>query len=191
MNYNFCERLAFSKGVRSVDDLQTIQDILPGCVIVVASSPEQDRRGVDYVAALRGGAEVLIDAKTRERGCSRFWLGEPELAIEKWSICPSPSHQRKVGWTLDEAKITDMILYIWDRSDTDIAYLVGFQTLRIAARQNINEWFSRYVSGRQRNVDERGNFKYHSEAVFVPASEVMRAMTQAQSFQRRELMSNT
>ncbi len=47
-----------------------------------------DKHGVDYIATLRKGAEVYVDAKTRRAGCSRWWRNGEEVAIEKWSIMP-------------------------------------------------------------------------------------------------------
>ena len=100
MTYDFDERLAFSKGKRQSTDETTILSLLDGCVTVTASSTELDRRGVDYVATLRGGAEVYIDAKTREQGCSKYWKNsEPELAIEIWSVLPGGEIQCGKGQT--------------------------------------------------------------------------------------------
>ena len=172
--YSFTERLQFSKGARQDTDAATILSLLDGCVSVESASVALDKQGVDYVATLRRGSEVFIDAKSRERGCSRFWNGNPELAIERWSVMPGGKYSQaspKTGWTLDEAKKTDMILYTFDPSDCDIAFLFPFQSLRIAARRNITEWERRF------KVDVQDSGSWQSQAVFVPAPDVITAVT--------------
>lgn len=174
MTYDFQERLSFSKGTRQTSDEATIMEILDGCVSVTTSGVELDKKGVDYIAKLRAGAEVYVDAKTRESGCSKYWKkGEPELAIEIWSVLPMGKYQTRVGkagWTLDEAKITDMVLYTFNSSDSDTAFLFPFQSLRMAARRMARHWMRNF------KVDIQDSGSWQSQAVFVPASEVIRAM---------------
>lgn len=174
MTYDFQERLSFSKGERQSTDQSTIKSLLDGCVTVATTSTELDRMGVDYIATLRKGAEVYVDAKTRERGCSRFWkLGEPELAIEIWSVYPGGKYNTqkgKTGWTLDEAKVTDMVLYTFNPTDCGTAFLFPFQSLRIAARRMVKHWMQRF------KVDIQDSGSWESQAVFVPASEVIAAI---------------
>lgn len=176
MTYDFQERLSFSKGERKQSDALTIKALLDGCVTVTESSVAMDRMGVDYIATLRRGAEVFIDAKAREKGCSRYWKnGDPELAIEIWSVMPggrfgTPRDKAKPGWTIDEAKITDMILYTFSFQDCSTAFLFPFQSLRIAARRMASHWMRRF------KVDIQTSGGWQSQAVFVPASEVIQAI---------------
>lgn len=176
MIYDFQERLEFSKGARQSTDLETIASLLDGCRSVVAAPKSLDVQGVDYIATLRRGAEVYIDAKTRTKGCSRYWrFGEPELAIEKWSVMPAQAcPQGKTGWTLDEAKVTDMVLYTFDKADSPYAYLLPFQSLRMAARRMIEVWMQIYKVDRQ--TSNQSGRTYHSQAVLVPASVVFAAI---------------
>lgn len=175
MIYNFQNRLAMSKGARLDTDKETIHRLLDGCVSVETACTSLDKIGVDYVAKLRRGAKVYVDAKTRERGCSRYWNGCPEVAIEIWSVMPlgkykTPPERAKAGWTLDESKITDMILYIWHVQDSEIAYLLPFQNLRMATRKNIRNWMSKYKN------DIQDSECWQSRAVFVPVNEVIQAV---------------
>lgn len=176
MTYDFQERLQFSKGARQESDLATIMALLDGCVSVTANDVEGNDNGIDYIATLRRGTQVLIDAKAREKGCSRYWKNmQPELAIETWSVMPggrfnTPSRNAKAGWTLDESKMTDMILYTFDSADCSTAFLFPFQSLRMAARRMVKHWIRRY------KVDVQTSGNWQSEAVFVPASEVISAM---------------
>ena len=173
--YNFKDQLTISKGNRSCSDEDTIRRLLAGTVSVVVANENMDKIGVDYIATIRGGAQVFIDIKTREIGCSKYWRSDPELAIEKWSVMPGgkysiPLDRQKAGWTIDESKITDMVLYVWHPSDSKTAYLLPFQSLRMATRANIAHWMGIY------KTDIQDSGKWQSQAVFVPASVVISAI---------------
>lgn len=175
--HDFNLSLAWSKTNRQYEtDAASILDMLDGCESVSSSSAKMDKLGVDYIATLRGGAEVYIDAKARRPGASRqagWSADDPLLAIEKWSVAPGGKYhteKSKTGWTLDESKITDMILYTFDQSDTPSRFLLPFHSLRIAARRFIKHWSSRY------GLRTQDNARYESQCVFVPSSEVILAM---------------
>ena len=150
-----------------------IQAWLDGCVGVRPATDEEDRNGVDYWATLRHGAVVGIDHKLREAGCSRFWRGgPPELALEIWSVIPMAGAPRGVvGWTLNQAKNTDYILYTFDAGDSDRAYLLPFQLLRMSFIRYMRTWDKRY------EVHDQDSGRWKSRAVFVPAPVVVRAVT--------------
>jgi len=171
----FDVKLAFSRGQRELTDMETLRTLIPGCVSVIKTPTETDKTGVDYIASLRRGAEIWIDAKTRELGASRFWRNGPELALEIWSVRPNgkystPREQAKVGWTLCEANQVDMILYTFDASDSEDVFLVPFQHLRMAFQQNFSEWSVRY---HRKNQD---SFQWESQCIFVPADIVLKAI---------------
>lgn len=182
MTYDFHERLAFSTGARQATDADTIMKLLDGCVSVRPTETIGNDNGVDFIATLRGGAVVNIDVKTRQAGCSRYWnrsTKEPELAIEKWSVMPGGQYdtsedRAKAGWTIDESKATDMILYTFDPSDSCLAFLLPFQSLRLAARRMIQNWMKRFKVDVQQSC--RGTSKWQSQCVMVPASEVISAI---------------
>jgi hypothetical protein len=175
--HDFQTSLNWSKSNQQYDsDVSAIKDMLQGCVEVSSASVELDRLGVDYIAKLRGGADVLIDAKARRQGASkqRGWsCDDPLLAIELWSVTPGGKYKTtfgKTGWTLDEGKLTDMVLYTFDSADCDLRYLLPFHSLRMAARRNIRNWEQRF------GLRVQDNRTFESQAVFVPASEVIMAM---------------
>ena len=176
--YTFDGRLAYTRGVREATDIETIKAMLPGCRNVVKTEIAQDKTGIDYVATLRHGGQVCIDAKTRVAGASRWWKKEPELALETWSVMPdgkysTPYGISKIGWTLSERTEVDLILYTFDQKDSDVAYLLSFQMLRTAFVHNRKEWAARYKVGKQ------DSFRWESEAIFVPASIVLQAIMDA------------
>ncbi len=86
----------------------------------------------------------------------------------------TPDSRKKTGWTLDESKITDLILFTWDKYDCDFAYLLGFQTLRVAARKNIGGWMRTF------KTDVQDSKSWESLAVFVPIRTVLDAMRDVQ-----------
>lgn len=189
--YDFAERLAFSHGRRAGVDTHTLKDLIPGCVEVRKNDVTKNDRGVDFIATLRGGAELNIDHKARDVGCSRYWryvqpelaLGfgegtspqsmtggrEPELSLETWSVCPEHGGSGVAGWTLDESKLTDYTYHTFDLSDSDEVFLLPFQLLRMAFRNNHKTWCEAFRVERQVTPSEKGRNGWTSECVFVPA----------------------
>lgn len=165
--YSFDTMLAYSRGVRERTDLDTIAALIDGCKDVAKTDVATDRAGVDYVATLRGGAQVFIDAKARTPGCSRFWRYVPELALEVWSVRPESHQPGKVGWTLSEASIVHYVLFTFDPSDTKEVFLYPFQLLRMAFRRNLKAWRDK---GYKTDIQSSGAWR--SECLFVPESVV-------------------
>jgi len=168
--YDFEEQLAFSKGKRQKTDTATIQQMIAGCVSVEIAPTEMDRAGIDYIAILRGGAQIFIDAKARDAGCSQYWKDGPELALEDWSVIPENGRRGKVGWTLDEGKQTNLVLFTFDLQDTEQCFLLSFQLLRVAFRHNYRQWREQYKN------DTQCSNGWRSHCIFVPASAVFDAI---------------
>jgi len=173
--YDFDTMLAYSRGVRESTDLYTIKALIDGCTNVSKTDTATDRAGVDYVATLRGGAKVLIDAKARTPGCSRFWRNGPELALEVWSVLPNKGKGQdgKTGWTLSESSGVHYILFTFDAADTPEVFMYPFQLLRMAFRRNLTEWKKEY------KVDRQSSGQWQSECVFVPEKVVWDAIRRA------------
>lgn len=193
MKYDFHEQLAFSRGARLESDLLTIQSMIDGCTHVVQADQEQDRAGVDYIAHLRRGAQIKIDAKARSKGASRYWRSGPELQLEIWSVRPGGKYQTsqarlKAGWTLSESTDVDMILFTYDPTDTKECFLVPYQPLRIAFRRHLVDWKTTYKFDVQETPGSRG---WESECVFVPASVVFAAIEKAGCGERRHPIDNS
>lgn len=177
--------LAFSAGRRCDSDAVTIMRMLDGCERVhVTGGGALNRLGVDYVAVLRGGAEVFVDAKARRKLPERVrWSHGPDLQLETWSVVPGtcPDCPRgKPGWTVDESKITDLVLFTFDPEDTKLCYLVGHQHLRMAMRRNYDAWATRWGPPKPQTTPCtrcRGAHSYESRCMFVPAAEVLDAIS--------------
>ena len=166
---SFIKDLEMSRGIVCATDLATIQSMIPGCKDVRIATISQDKAGTDYIATLRGGAEILIDGKTREKGVRAKWRNHhiPELALEKWSVIPNSSCPNgKVGWSLCETKQTDMVLYTFNPADSLTCFLFPFQHLRMAFRKNIKYLYANFKVAPQSS--QHGSHSWQSECVFVP-----------------------
>lgn len=176
MIHDFEQKLSFSLGKKEQIDIEMLKKSIYGCTQVIKTDAETDKTGIDYIATLRRGATINIDAKARAKGASKYWKhGEPELALETWNVVPMENLDGVVGWTLNEASNADMILYTFDQSDTNKFYLLPFQHLRMSFVTNYNDWKQKYKLFRENS--KRGNNYWKSEAIFVPASIVLNAIT--------------
>ncbi len=161
------EKLTYSQTLID-SDLSRIRRYFPKCQMVGKANLEQDKKGADYIATLKGGAKIFIDVKTRVKGASRYWqYGEPELALESYSVVEN----EKLGWTLNDSAITDYILFTFDPSDTELFYILPFQQLRKAFWRNFKSWKEIY------ELKKQASDNWHSSAMFVPASIVVKAVT--------------
>lgn len=171
-DFDFAERLEWSKGTRKESTPDTIKAMLDGCVDVRESTRDEERVGVDFVATLRGGAIVLIDEKRRDEGASKFWRhNQPELALEIWSVVPSETLKGVAGWTLSESKQTDLVLFTFH--DVADCYMLPFQPLRVAFRRKFVEWRTMF-----RTADQCTDGRYFSRAIFVPVDLVIEALVE-------------
>ena len=169
MMTSFAADLAFSMGEREKVDCEMIRMAIPNCEIVYKTDKKTDKLGIDYIAVLRDGATINIDAKRRRKGV-RMIDGYPELALEIWSVVPDEDNQGKVGWTRSLSTNVDMILYVFDKSDWDKFYIVPFQHLRMAFEHNMLKWEKMY------GVRVQENATWYSSCMFVPANVVLRAV---------------
>ena len=176
--HSFVEKLEYSMGDSITNDIRRIKEAIDRCIKVEKTNAEMDKTGVDYIATLKSGVTIKIDAKTREAHSSRYWKnGEPELAIETWSV-----YDTKIGWTGNSSSPVEYILYTFDPSDTDKYYLIPFQLLRTAARRNYQSWKDKYGEKSQYSYGSNG-IKWQSKCIFVPASVVIEALVQVMVLQ--------
>lgn len=172
--HNFAAKLEFSRGICEENDLELFQKNIDGCVSVRKTSVEEDKQGIDYIATLRGGTEIRIDAKTRAKGSKQYWKhGEAELALEIYSVMPSIRCPKGVaGWTLNESKAVDLILYTFHPDDWPECYLLPFQHLRMAFIRNYYRWADVY------SITNQCSGSWRSRAMFVPAKVVIDAINE-------------
>lgn len=165
---DWTEKLEYSLGQQQEFDMHLLKAHIPRCVSIRKTETEQDKTGVDYVATLANGAEILIDAKTRTPGSKKYWKNsEAEIALEVWSVIG-----KKTGWTLSTETNVDYILYTFDKSDWDKYYFFPFQMLRKAFHDNYHNWHNKY--GLKKQVSNG----WMSAAIFVPVSVVINAVNE-------------
>ena len=166
------EKLEYSLSSQQDFDIEILKNHIPSCVSVKKTDVATDKTGVDYIATLKNGAVVFVDAKTRTSDCAKFWVqGEPELALEKWSIV-----DKKVGWTLSTSSAVDYILFTFDKEVCDRFFFIPFQLLRKAFLENGKKWQDKYGLKYQSSYS-CGRY-WRSAAIFVPASVVVQAVRQ-------------
>lgn len=161
--YNFNERLEFSHGVaasRSVQEILTAN--IPGAMNVTKAGDSNDRDGTDWWVEVYG-RHLRVDCKVREED----WLkkaGKDDLALETYSVV----EKGVPGWTRNEKKHTDYILWLW--VDTGRWCLISFPQLCAVYQDKWELWRTVYPTCQQDNGD------YRSECTFVPRKAVWKAM---------------
>ena len=171
MIYDFDERLRFSQGERGIRDVEILKHAIRDCVAVRKTDIETDKKGIDYIATLKGGAEIGIDVKVRDKGISKYWKdGKEDLLLEIWSVFPDGNHRGKWGWTLSDETNVDFILYTFDEADSDKYFLLPYQLLRMAFFHNGKKWIEEY------GTKFAHSSSWSTQITFVPASVVLEAI---------------
>ena len=175
MKYDFNEQLSFSTNECQLEtDAALLSAYFPNVASVKKTDAAQDKAGIDYIVTLDSGATIAVDVKTRSK--MRISLKDknnPPLAIETWSQSwPHGEHKNVPGWTFDGRKKCDYIMYKFDKTDTDMVFVLPFQQLRKASMNHYHEWMAKYKEHDQRQKAAG----YISKCLFVPASEVVNAV---------------
>ena len=141
---------------------EMLVNAIPGGLRAIQALPVNDRQGVDWWVETAAGERVGVDCKIREVDPLQKF-GKDDLALETWSVIENNT----VGWTLNDTKRTDYVLWIW--KDTGRWCLVPFLLLVRAFKANKEKWIQKFQVAKQNTEG-----KYHSECVFVPRKEVWR-----------------
>lgn len=163
MTHDFQKKLNFSRAY--VDsDIAILKEYFQNCNEVVKSDKDLDKQGCDYIVRLKGGREIFVDVKRREKGASKLWEhGEPELALERYSVV----EENKIGWTLNCELKTDYVLFAFDPADSLNYYIFPFQLLLKVFCVYGKTWRDKYAYKKQ------SSGSWTSQALFVPASVVL------------------
>lgn len=160
---SFKGQMAFSDGVNTAQSLKDILvDNIPGAISAYRAGSGDDRNGTDYWIKHQSGKLISIDCKIRDVDFAKK-TGEDDLALETWSVV----EKQVIGWTLNEKKRTDFILWYWQ--DTGRWCLISFPMLCQVFQANLANWANKYKRSQQKTPEWGG---YHSECVFVPRREV-------------------
>lgn len=153
MIHDFIERLNFSEGIELEEELiQHLLDSIPASTGLVRATPTEDRSGIDYwITRAHGLRPIGIDVKHREFDpIERF--NSDDACIETTSVydgLPWPpwedKYRRKLGWTIDSNKHTDLIIYTWPATQGRRRFWVlYFPHLCRAAQANWRIWAAHY-----------------------------------------------
>jgi hypothetical protein len=169
--FNFNAQLLMSAGHSPTRDIEDIaKKHFPDATKVYKSTQADDRNGIDWFIERRNHATVTVDAKVRAQDFSKAKPPRDDLALEIWSVIEAG----KIGWTLDERKHTDAILWLW--KDSGRYQWMPFLPLRLAFCEYLTEWIKTYKSARQET--EYFGRHYHSECIFVPTQVVLDAVSE-------------
>lgn len=151
---------------QKLDVRKILIEQIPACIDVKRANEKEDRSGTDWWAIRREPLRPLsVDLKARQTDPTKD-LAKPkdDLALETWSVIPANGNQGKVGWTRDEKKSTDYILWLFDSTSRWV--LIPFHMLCKIFKLKWEAWRMVY----QTNQQDSGSWK--SECVFVPRREI-------------------
>ncbi|MBR1396300.1 MAG: hypothetical protein IJ563_02040 [Selenomonadaceae bacterium] len=151
------------------DDIALLHSYYSEAAQIQRADKSLDKKGVEYIVTLPNGKPINIDVKRRKVGSSNHWRNrnDPELAIE------INSNDHKSGWLFNLDYLTDKVLYIFDKADSDTTFLLDYRKLRIIATKFKDFWIKKFGEKTQRNINA-GNY-YQSKCLFIPVSELKRA----------------
>lgn len=182
--YNFTERLNFSEGIELEEDLlKYLLKNIPNATDIQRAEKEDDKTGIDYWIFRKNLPPLAIDVKHRSFCPIQRW-GKDDACIETTSVYtgnPFPpwddQYRLKPGWTLDENKRTDIVIYTWPYNETLRRYwIVYFPLLCRAAKLNWRRW-----------AEEYGEIATHNDLyltlnIYVPRIEIVKAINQISEF---------
>lgn len=165
--YDFDDRLAMSHGVSENAEISSILiENIPGALNAYQSHTRNDKQGTDWWVEHCTSRHLSVDCKVRSQDYSL--KGHDDLALESWSVIEA----NRVGWTRDDNKRSDYILWLW--TDTKRWCLIPFPMLCSVMIDHWEQWRKDYKFARQHTPS--GMNGYHSECIFVPRKIVWRAI---------------
>jgi hypothetical protein len=169
MSWDFRERLNFSQGVVIGEAITShLMASIPGSVGARPATVNEDRSGTDLWIDREGLPPVSVDFKHRSF-CPIVKLKSDDACIETCSVFQD-NVRKKIGWTLDASKRTDLIVYTWPAKEGTRFWILWFPFLCRAATLNWERWCYVYTERPAQNND------YQTLNVFVPRTEIARAM---------------
>jgi len=166
-DYGFIEQYRWSEGTQVYGGIhKLLLEHIPGAERIEKARKEDDKKGTDYwVYRKKVERPLSVDVKSR-RDDPILAFGEDDLALEIWSVVEA----KKIGWTLDESKETDFIL--WFFRPTKRFVLVPFLQLLAVTTEHMPAWEKKYKVSEQSSDGKR----WRSMCVFVPRKVVLDAI---------------
>jgi hypothetical protein len=172
--HDFRERLNFSEGIELSEGIfEHLFMSIPGAQKIERANTVDDRNGVDYWVRRNGIPPVSVDVKHREFCPIKKW-GTDDACIETTSVYTGPKnggwldqHRKKIGWTLNPNKRTDLILYTWPAEGQSLRFwILYFPFLCQAARMYWREWAG--IHGEKPSLNDG----YLTLATYPPRTEI-------------------
>jgi len=157
--FDFAEHLTWSQGFLHEGIEAVLLERIPSAVKVLKANPDSDKSGVDYWVHRDVGRPLGVDVKVRSEDYKANH-DKDDLALETWSDL-----DRKLGWTRDDQKQTDYILWYW--TDTGRFCLLPFPALCHVFSRHWQFWARIFKTARQQNDG------WISECVYVPRETVL------------------
>lgn len=126
---------------------------------VKRAEKNDDLQGVDFWAIRKCGRPQGVDLKARRRDWG-------DVHVELLSRVA----ERKVGWTLNEAYITDYVLYLFPKN----YLLLPYPLLQATVRRNREEYLAEYGQTTARSASASAGWE--TQGVAVPVGRLFRDM---------------
>lgn len=120
---------------------------------------ENDKRGIDFFLEFPHGKIETLDVKIRK--------ADYALRGDVDNVCielTSNMEAARIGWTFDDSKLTDWVLFYWEESERHSLH--HFRQLRAVAAVNETDWRKRKKTARQKTQSTQGG-SYTSESLFI------------------------
>lgn len=146
--HDFQTKKEFSEGLINTSVLNELVANVAAASGYVAASRECDKHGTDFWIKRKHGLPPLsVDMKNRDY-CPISRFGTDDVCIETTSVYVGPSkppyedeYRETVGWTLNEKKRTDYVIYTWPAGEGKRRYwIVPFPFLCTVAQRNWKQW---------------------------------------------------
>ncbi len=125
--------------------------------IKLVSDIHLQKEGVDKILLFENGKQLLVDEKKRRKDYG-------DILLEEWSVVET----RKKGWVGDPKKVTDYIVYAIMPSKK--VYLLPYQLLQFAWRNNYSEWKNKYRTVYAQNKN------YKTSSLCIPSDVLLNAI---------------
>ena len=139
-----------------------VRQRFPDVLTIRRAAPANDRAGADINLEFGHGQFRFIDIKVRKVDYRQF--GRPDVALE----VVSNKERGSPGWALDDSKLTDYILFLWQ--DTGRMLMHDARALRAVTRKHLPRWMKENQHAEQQTAVRDGH--YTSSVVYVSSDEL-------------------
>lgn len=179
MIHDFMQKLHESEATARIDKImQFVADGIPSAAGWKKAEINDDRSGTDYWILRNGLPAISVDMKNRQF-CPIDRYRSDDACIETTSVYRGQSGppwedrgRLKLGWTIDAAKRTDLIVYTWPtKNSAELRFwILYFPHLCAAATAHWRRWAADYGERPARNAG------YTTLSIYPPRKVIANAM---------------